>query len=597
MFFSSLTYAQESYEQTKRSIIEQVYSNVEYLPLIDIQQATIDLNTLKVSLDRIQDQTSLRKEQQESIQERASQLKIAIATILKDTQGTEQTIVRTLQSLSILKKKIEQNEEALRIVESDQRKTRDALKQYLRFMYTANNAYLTDTTTISTLRMLLNDEWLAYALSKKDFVKVLSENIVTLLDTLQKNEVRISTIIQTTQENIQSYTTQWVNLKNHMQYLDQQRTSVYELISYLNQESAALQSQVGRMEQSQQDLTTTKTMLERIVNSDAQQTNVLLQRSIEADKRSMDNNFYSRPFVGQPKVSHSREETKDSVRFELEHWTVLYSPAAWIVHEVQRSESSQLWWLVLLHKEWYATFMAPMNEVYVQAWDIIKRGQVVWRSWWKPWTWWAWIDATTPYFDFTVKKSWQSIDPLTLMDLSVFPEEEVVGTYQKWYIEDQWIRQVYVNAIDRMKWETLLERAYAFLRLYASWPFADPWLWYDWARETWINPILWMCIGFAETSFKNFKTPNNIWNVWNDDRWRTVTFPTPQSWVRALFNVFNNQYLWEYTLLNELSRFGNQEWFIYASSPYNRQKNIMNCLTSIYGYRVPEDFPFRIPKS
>lgn len=104
-----------------------------------------------------------------------------------------------------------------------------------------------------------------------------------------------------------------------MQYLDQQRTSVYELISYLNQESAALQSQVGRMEQSQQDLTTTKTMLERIVNSDAQQTNVLLQRSIEADKRSMDNNFYSRPFVGQPKVSHSREETKDSVRFELEH--------------------------------------------------------------------------------------------------------------------------------------------------------------------------------------------------------------------------------------------------------------------------------------
>ena len=158
MFFSSLTYAQESYEQTKRSIIEQVYSNVEYLPLIDIQQATIDLNTLKVSLDRIQDQTSLRKEQQESIQERASQLKIAIATILKDTQVTEQTIVRTLQSLSILKKKIEQNEEALRIVESDQRKTRDALKQYLRFMYTANNAYLTDTTTISTLRMLLNDE-------------------------------------------------------------------------------------------------------------------------------------------------------------------------------------------------------------------------------------------------------------------------------------------------------------------------------------------------------------------------------------------------------------------------------------------------------
>jgi hypothetical protein len=74
-----------------------------------------------------------------------------------------------------------------------------------------------------------------------------------------------------------------------------------------------------------------------------------------------------------------------------------------------------------------------------------------------------------------------------------------------------------------------------------------------------------------------------------------VTFDTPALWVRALFNVFNNQYLWDYYLLNQLSRFGNDEWFIYASSPYNWQKNIMNCLTSIYGYRVPEDFPFRIP--
>jgi hypothetical protein len=265
-----------------------------------------------------------------------------------------------------------------------------------------------------------------------------------------------------------------------------------------------------------------------------------------------------------------------------------------VIHQVQRDKSVELWWIVILHKNWYATFFASVSEIFVEKWQTIDRWALIWKSGGKPWTRWAWIDSTGPHLDMTVMKSWKSIDPLTMLDLSVF-DESIIGKYQKDYIQDQWMRQVYVTAIDRMQWLTLEDRAQEFLSLYARGAFADPALWYKWSKNTGINPVMWMCIGFAETSFKNFKTPNNIGNVWNDDRWRTVTFESPLSGVLALFNVFNNQYLKSYNQLDQLSRFGNEDGFIYASSPYNRQKNIMNCLTSIYGYRVPEDFTFRVP--
>jgi hypothetical protein len=134
------------------------------------------------------------------------------------------------------------------------------------------------------------------------------------------------------------------------------------------------------------------------------------------------------------------------------------------------------------------------------------------------------------------------------------------------------------------------------LRRYAYGAYADAALWYDAAEGQWVDPLLGICVGFAETWFKNFKTANNIGNVGNNDRGDVVEFVSPLVGARALYSVLNNQYLWWYHTLNELSRFGNSDGFIYASSPYNRQRNVMRCLSSIYGYAIPEDFPFRRPK-
>ena len=58
--------------------------------------------------------------------------------------------------------------------------------------------------------------------------------------------------------------------------------------------------------------------------------------------------------------------------------------------------------------------------------------------------------------------------------------------------------------------------------------------------------------------------------------------------------TLNNKYLGNYHTIKQLSRYGNTDGKIYASSPINWQSNVQKCLSKIKGYYIPEDFPFRV---
>lgn len=132
------------------------------------------------------------------------------------------------------------------------------------------------------------------------------------------------------------------------------------------------------------------------------------------------------------------------------------------------------------------------------------------------------------------------------------------------------------------------------------------------AYKYWLNPsAIWevenkyniregviLAIIIAETSWGKFgygiEGCWNYWNVWNNDRWDRVGYSTPYAGARVIPLTLNNQHLWNYHTINQLSRYGNSDWKIYASSPINWQTNVMKCLSKIKWYTVPEDFPFRV---
>ena len=137
----------------------------------------------------------------------------------------------------------------------------------------------------------------------------------------------------------------------------------------------------------------------------------------------------------------------------------------------------------------------------------------------------------------------------------------------------------------------------AFLKKYAAGPYADINLREAAAKDTYVDVDMGICIGLAETSLgRYFASSNNIGNVGNNDRGDRVDKDSPLAGARSVYLTLNNSYLGGYHTIYELSGYGNKDGAIYASSPYNRQKNVTRCLSSIKGYIVPEDYPFRLLK-
>jgi len=128
----------------------------------------------------------------------------------------------------------------------------------------------------------------------------------------------------------------------------------------------------------------------------------------------------------------------------------------------------------------------------------------------------------------------------------------------------------------------------------AAWPFQNVNLWIKAGKIYWIDPDVAICIGYAESwLWTNITTKNNIWNVWNNDRWDRVGLQSPQSGVNSIYYTLNNKYLSKYHTIYSLSRYGNKEHHIYSSSTYNWYKNVVKCLSKIKWYPVDEYYPFR----
>jgi chromosome segregation ATPase len=195
----------------------------------------------------------------------------------------------------------------------------------------------------SIIRLLIQEQSLAESLSEENFIKLLTQNISVLIHTLATKQSLIEDLIQTMRADTQLYTAQGLSLKEHLEYLKQQKSSVYELMSYLQQESSSVTNQLERIESSKSSLVDTQQRLEEIVQiAPTAGSNSALYEVLDQDDRSLDNNFYSRPFVGEPVVMDRYAKKSGSVRFELPQSTALYSPAAGVIHQVQRDKSVEL---------------------------------------------------------------------------------------------------------------------------------------------------------------------------------------------------------------------------------------------------------------
>ena len=104
----------------------------------------------------------------------------------------------------------------------------------------------------------------------------------------------------------------------------------------------------------------------------------------------------------------------------------------------------------------------------------------------------------------------------------------------------------------------------------------------------WIKEWVILCITIAETSGGwRWYGKTNRWNVGNYDRWDRVQYAFFETWLEKIGQTLTNRYLWKKQTLGCLSN----AWSCvepydngsrYATSEWNRQKNMVACLSTIY---------------
>lgn len=125
-----------------------------------------------------------------------------------------------------------------------------------------------------------------------------------------------------------------------------------------------------------------------------------------------------------------------------------------------------------------------------------------------------------------------------------------------------------------------------------------------WEVENKYNLREWMvlCLVIAETSWWKAwywkKGCWNYWNVGNNDRWDRRCYSSEYEWLSAVGRALSNKYLWRIQTLWCLSNAGSCTWredfnSRYATSNWNWERTMLNCLNSIYSEELGQIDPTR----
>lgn len=612
--------------QTSISTLEQLDSiDGTWEALISAQEAAKkasslgqDIDTVLTDFEQIQ---TLRKENEERYTIVLNQVK----KVIIDIKITRQAVSNTVLKINLYSRHMIDTISELQKTRERINNTKTTLIQLLPTVYMLQNEYTNQDGSMDDLKLLLGSWSLGENLSQEDMLAGLSVRLDTLLADLSTEQTQYIKNISTLRETRKQLKAIVGTYHEKIQTLEEQKTYLLYFVELYKNNKTTLDQTIT-------DLFATRTDLERkmnglIMNVTKNATGIVLsdgsgnQKEYKwytindptykeflqlEDKREERVNFFGWPILPVNQINTYFGDTIDvgntkeifsGIQATATQWQEIYAPANGYVYFVQNQDWLNTNRMIILHNDGYISVFTNIQKSLVAEKSIVKRWQIIALIGGQPWTRWAWWFSTQPMVSMQIFKDWKAIDPLEVLDLSIFNDSlNLNSKYRTKFSLDTKLRNSVINLQDIkfVEWNTAQEKRLRFLNDYAKAPYNDIVLWEKAAEGTNIDPDLWICIGYAETSLgRAFASANNIGNVWNNDRGDRVDKESPLVGAHAIYTTLNNGYLGGYNTIFELSGYGNKEGAIYASSEYNWQKNVSRCLSTIKWYVVPEDYPFR----
>ena len=569
-----------------------------------VEQLQTDIEAVTEELFKLDEEEKARNPEMSTSYRQA---RAEIVRVISSIKWANTNLISSLNKLTQYQKQMKEFLKQLREAQVSAERAKVYLNDYMTLLYkTQLKIYDQDGDKIDDIRLFVNSDNFNETFIGNDLLSAMTVQLWELIERNTKEEEKKTNLLTklwslkiAAQESIETYRNEIERLEQKKQYL----------ISFINLYREKSDSKFESILTSKEDVNKmVLTFIDDIVKKNYR-TNDNIPENIKSMLAAPDSSDDDAAPIAWPiypieSITHYFNDANfekenwfkhQAIQVKAIQWTPVYAARDGVVYYVSNSIDG-ISWILIIHKDGYVTLYEYLNQIIVKDWETVQRGQIIWYSGWEPWTMWAWFASEWENLTFWVYKDWVAIDPLTILDLSVVTDWQntLPEDYRLKYLNDQLVRPIDVSDLQIMEWKTVDERAQRLLNWYGVWVYKDLDFWNSVVEWTNIDRDVVICIWVAESTLgKYLTTSNNIWNVWNNDRWDRVAYDTPYAWARLIATTLNNQHLWWYHTINQLSRYGNPDWKIYASSPINWQTNVMKCLSKIKWYTVPEDFPFR----
>lgn len=588
------------------------YQPDEMVSDFDVGSAYDSLQDLESSVDEIVQQLYDLDAQQkiwDTIPDKYREVRNEIVSVIQTINITSENVSEKLKKVELCKKMIYAASKDLEASRAGFQETKQYLATFANFIYKLDNKlYDDDSQFIDEIKLFINSDNIPRTLANDAMVESLLLQFNDLLDTFMANEQKqLELIKKLNQLKVQAK----ADIKDYilqLEQLQQKKSYLVQFMALYNKDANQRQLTINSLFDS------TKSVYDKIVELSKAIKKWVYTDAFDMEKKmeelvkmADDDQYYpiARPiypieniitYFGDIEYQKKHNVPHIGIQIQATQGTPIYNVRDGIVYFVADNDDIGINRVMIVHTDGYVSVYQYLNTSIVKPGDLVKRGQLIWYSGGEPGTRGAGFISKWSNLMFIILKDGIALDPFDILDASIVKDKSVLPDgYQVKYLRDKYARTIDITNLKLMSWATLLQREMQFLEnygvgIYQNVPFRE-----DAVMGTNIDRDVVICIAFAESTLGRYLTTDgNIGNVGNNDRWDRVPFSSAYVGARAIPLTLNNAYLGNYHTINQLSRYGNKDGKIYASSPINRQTNVLKCLSQIKWYYVPEDFPFRI---
>ncbi len=594
----------------------QYYQSKENLDSFNVSEATKTIKELEASIADITKQLYELDWKElwfsENLTDKYREIRAEIVSVIQDINYTTDYVGSMLQKISSYKKKIIIKTQELKDTRAGIENSKEIISQFANFLYKMNHQIF-DWNQVDEFKLFAMNNNIPLTLSNEHLVKSILVQFNNLMEELSVNEEEQIQLIRTLNELKLRANKDATEYQVVLSTLHQKKNYLIEFMKLYKNDQLAQQN-FNMIFNNRKDIhDAMQTMISNIIQKkfhwltfDMDEKMKELEKLYNDTKEKEKENPQAMAwpiypiqevltYFGDKDFEKEFGVPNRGIQIKSEQLTPIYSSNDGIVYHVTDNPWIGINRMLIVHPKWYISAYMFMNTSLVKKWDIVRRWQLIGYSGWEPWTKWAWFISKEPNLTFFIFKDWVALDPFQFLDLSVIENKEIIpNEYNIKYLNDKYAREIDISELTFMTWTTITDRADQFINTYGVWIYRELAFWEDAVKWTNIDRDMAICVAFAESTLGRYlTTANNIGNVWNNDRWDRVSMWSALAWARAIADTLNNQHLWHYHTVKQLSRYGNGEWMIYASSPINRQTNVTKCLSQIKWFYVPDEYPFR----